>query len=349
MGSLVFRSALVMWAVVVVLSFSCLAQSRINSSGTGGIHSIQGKIYGIDGSRTMEPIKVTLESSYTELSLYTDQSGSYSFTNLAPGSYTVTVDAGKDYEVFHDSVLIDSDSQSASSGNRMIQPVARTFNVPVYLQPKRGVAADPKAAVLNAKYSDMPSDVLKHFENGQKAAKHQNQKKALVEFQAVISAYPKFEPAYVEEGKIYLTAKDLANALPLFEKAIALEPGDAEAQLNYGVTLYNIGRGDAAEAPLTIVTKADSKDFWAHYYLGLIFIGRRDLDKAMSEMEAAEKTAGDRKLPTLHRALGGIYLAKKLNDKAAGELELYLKLAPEAADAKKIRDTIQELRKGPNT
>ena len=347
MGSLVFRASLATWAVVV-LSVSCFAQSRVNSSGTGGIHTIQGKIYGINGSRSTEPIKVTLQSSYTELSLFTDQSGSYMFTNLAPGSYSVIVDAGQDFEVFHDSIIIDSDAQGGS-GTRMIQPLPRTFNIPVYLQPKNGVPSGPKPSVLNAKYSDMPADALKHFENGQKAAKQGDQKRALAEFQQVIATYPKFEPAYVETGKIYIGANDLSKALPLFEKAVALESGDIEAQLNYGVTLYNMGRGDAAEKPLSAAAKADSKDFWGHYYLGLIFVGRRDLDKAMTEMEAAEKTSGDRKLPMLHRALGGIYLAKKLNEKAAGELELYLKLAPDAADAKKIRDTIQELRKGPNT
>jgi hypothetical protein len=64
------------------------------STGTGGSHVISGKIFFPSGRRLDNSIQVKLQS-YTvgEISAMSDVSGSFTFGSLAPGNYTIVVNA----------------------------------------------------------------------------------------------------------------------------------------------------------------------------------------------------------------------------------------------------------------
>ena len=47
---------------------------------------------------------------------------------------------------------------------------------------------------------------------------------------------------------IHATSGNLDSALPLFEKAVSIRPGDGEAQFNLGRALTDVGRLDEAIA-----------------------------------------------------------------------------------------------------
>src|ERR1041384_831407 len=69
-----------------------------DSTGTGGNHVISGKIFFPSGRRAEGSIQVKLQSfGAGEISTMADSSGSFTFTSLAPGNYTVVVNAGDDY------------------------------------------------------------------------------------------------------------------------------------------------------------------------------------------------------------------------------------------------------------
>ena len=78
-----------------------------DTTGTGGNHIIQGKIFYPSGRRAEGMIQVQLQS-YTagEISTMADSSGSFTFTSLSPGNYTVVVNAGDDYEIGREGVSI---------------------------------------------------------------------------------------------------------------------------------------------------------------------------------------------------------------------------------------------------
>src|SRR5690348_16318351 len=87
---------------------SSFAQTKVNSSGTGGINQIRGKVYQPNGTAIDTPIEVELQSStFGSLKLTTDMSGAYVFEHLSPGPYTVVVNAGDQFEIARESVLID--------------------------------------------------------------------------------------------------------------------------------------------------------------------------------------------------------------------------------------------------
>ncbi len=325
------------------------AQTSINSSGTGGLNTIKGRIYTSNGKTIDTQIRVRLESvSFTEISLMTNQGGGFTFAGLSAGTYTIVVDAGDNFEIARESISIDPDVQTPKTSIPIL-PVPKTFSVPIYLRSKATTKkSDDHTGVVNVKYADAPPDAIKHYEKGLSLNKANKDDEALSEFKQAISIYPALEPAYVESGKIYLKKSRLGDAIDAFSMAVRYDPKDFEAKLNYAVALYNDKRIDEAQKAFVEAIGLNASAVWPHYYLGMIFIQKKELDDAQAQMEQAKSLKGDKNIPLLHRYLGGIYAAKRLNAKAVAELEKYIQLSPDAKDADRIKQTIAELKNNKN-
>src|ERR1044071_6399787 len=93
------------------------AQVGVDSTGTGGRHVIQGRVLFPSGRRADARLKVRLQTqSSGELSVYTDTNGYFGFRSLEPGSYSVTIEGGNDYETIRESVYIEPDIKSMVRG-----------------------------------------------------------------------------------------------------------------------------------------------------------------------------------------------------------------------------------------
>src|SRR6266404_2653722 len=99
------------FALILVCPFAVFGQgSGRSTTGTNGSHTISGYVFFPSGRRAEGNIQVKLQSlGAGELSVIADSSGAFTFSNLAPGNYTVVVIAGDEYEIGRDSVYIDSD------------------------------------------------------------------------------------------------------------------------------------------------------------------------------------------------------------------------------------------------
>src|SRR5205809_3537611 len=104
-----FIRKLAILAIVLCLPPAASAQgSGRESTGTGGSHVISGKIFFPSGRRAEGTIVVKLESyNAGQISTIADSSGSFIFTSLSPGNYTVVINAGPDYETVRETVTID--------------------------------------------------------------------------------------------------------------------------------------------------------------------------------------------------------------------------------------------------
>src|SRR5690349_5172147 len=133
---------------MLLLSPSAYAQGGGKSSiGTGGNHIIQGYVFFPSGRKAEGTIIVKLTSlQYGDLQVFPDSSGTFTFSSLAPGSYTVIVNAGDDYEISRESVFIDTDVNMSRMGVRL-PSTSRRYTVMVHLQlkPTRGI----KPGVVN--------------------------------------------------------------------------------------------------------------------------------------------------------------------------------------------------------
>jgi Tfp pilus assembly protein PilF len=317
------------------------AQVKTNPTGTGGIHEIRGRVYFPDGTTLDSSIDIELQSTtYATLKVTTDAGGSYSFTNLGPGVYSVVANAGDQYEIFRETVVIDPEIQTTM---RVI-PRTRVFTIPVYLQVRRASGPRDKTGVINAKWSEVPKEAVHHYEKGKSLALDKQLDKAETEFRKSVELAPSFAPPYTALGKLLLTQGKVADAVSELELAVRYDPSDFDARFSYGFALMSNRAMDQAQKELNEAATLDKTAATPRYYLGLIFIQKKDLDDAQKELETAKGLVGKKTFPLLHRALGGVYVLKGMNKEAVAELEAYISQDPSAKDGERIKQTIADLK-----
>lgn len=322
------------------------AQGGIDFTGTGGKHKIQGRIYFPSGRRSdATAVRVTLESTSSErLSLIADLNGSFAFNSIAPGSYTLTVDAGSDYEVARDSVYVDGAPRSRTATVDLSRAdVPRIFNVIFNLQLKRGSHAGTRPAVINAALAGVPKSAVELYDKALEAVRANDSKKAVELLKAAVSAYPDFTLALNELGVQYLKLGQPDKAVDAFRAVLKIKPEDFTARLNYGIALREKREPAEAETQLRQAIAKNDSSWAAHMYLGLSLIDQHKYNEAEKELQRSLVIGGDN-LSLPHYYLGGIYWKRGDNKRAIEELEKYLKLSPKAPDAERVRATVKELR-----
>lgn len=331
--------------MMLLLSVFAVAQAQGVGSSRGlpgaGSNTIQGRVYFPAGEQNSgKTVRLRLESSDStgSESAVTDQDGVFRFNGLPPGSFTVVVEGGKEYENTRESVTI----YQGSSG--------RIVQVAIQLRPKIDAS--------NSAFAGVPKGALDFYQKGAAAAQKGDAKDAVQFLTQAVSAYPTFALALSDLGAQYLKLFQWDQAAETFEALVKLKPDDAGAHLDLGIALYNIGsvllsdkkvdEGNQklalADAQFREAIKLNSPGPSAHYYLGMTLVKTRKFPEAQSELELAVKNGGDN-IALAHRYLGGLYQAARKNKEAADELERYLKLDPKAKDVDKIKQLIADLRK----
>lgn len=323
------------------------AQSAVNSMGNGGRHSIHGRIYASNGRRgDIVGLRIRLINfSSGELSVITDGTGAFGFKNLNAGSYSVVIEGGDEFENAQEGVYIDDPGSSSIRGARVqMRSEPKIVNVQLYLNPKAKTPADAPPSVLSAKWATVPKAALQHYENGREFLAQGKTAEAEMQFRKSLEASPSFAPALAEIGKLELKAGKLDAAVESFRRAIRYDASDFEAHLNLGIALLNQKKYDQAEPELVTSAFINRTAVTPHYYLGIIFVIRNELDIARKAFETARDLKGSKSLPAIHKYLGRVYMAKRLDKEAILELEKYLNLAPAAQDAERVRKDISDIR-----
>lgn len=327
--------------IALLLIFSTLADGQGRSSPNGaGVNKIQGRVR-FPSNSPATSVRVRLENpGLATILTVTDSEGMFYFNGLGAGRYVVIVEAGDDYETFRESVEIDA--PVTTSRTIYIPPSPRTFNIVADLRLKGTVKNKP--GVINASLAAVPKQALKEFKKALELQNSGDFNQAIEKFNEAIKLHPQFFEAHAELGSLYLRTNQLDKALESLRAAMALNNRNLNIRLNYGVALLNKKRMTEAETEFREVIKADKTAATAHMYLGIALLGLKRIDEAETEFLQAISIKDDERLAQAHRYLGGIHWGKGNYTKAADELEKYLKLAPKAPDAAKIRETINQLR-----
>jgi Flp pilus assembly protein TadD len=322
--------------LLLIAPISARAQSggKFDSVGTGGAHTIQGHVYLPTKPQAGMTIIVKLDSTNApSLSVVADQNGTFTFGSLEPGSYDLTVDAGNDFEIFSEKITID----------RIRDSGPRTFRVPVYLRLKTRTSIVAADKTVDALLASVPKPALKRYHKAKELAQAGDNRAAIEELKGAISLHAEFAYAYNELGVQYMKLGQLDQAIEALRQAVKLAPAAFSPRLNYGIALLNKKEFSRAEAELRLALKKNASAPTAHLYLGIALISLRNHDEAEKELQLAVSQGGD-EMSLAHYYLGGIYWGRREYKRAADELETYLRLAPQAPDAERVRKTIQELR-----
>lgn len=327
---------------LLLLPVAVLAQGGRASTGTNGINTIKGYIFFPSGRRAEGQIVVKLQSYNSgEITVVPDSSGAFSFTQLAPGNYTVVVNAGDDYEIARENVYFDSDVNLSRVGGARIPQTPQSNTVMIHLQLKPGVHVKP--GVVNAALAEVPEKARKLFEQGVEEARAGDAQKAADSLKDAVALYPNFPLALNELGVQYLKLGQTKKAIDTLKEAVRLGPDAYGPRLNLGIALLEAKQYEEAEAQLREALKRNASLATAHMYLGLCFLRTNKFDEAESELLAAIQGSGNQ-LGLAQYYLGGIYWKKHEYPKAVAALEDYLRLTPNAHDADRVRATIKDLR-----
>lgn len=344
-ASLPVRSALCSLSIVLgmlLLSPSANAQgSGKSSTGTGGTHLIQGYVFFPSGRRAEGTIIVRLESlQHGELQVIPDSSGAFSFGSLAPGSYTVVVNAGNEYEISREGVYIDTDLNLSRTGVRLPK-TTRRYTVMVHLKEKP--TAGNKPGVVNAVLASVPEKARKLYERGLEEARANDPSKAANTLKEAVSLHPNFPLALNELGVQYLKLRQANKAVDVLKEACKLDPEAFPSRLNLGIALLESKQFAQAEEQLRDALKRNNNSATTHMYLGIALVRQTKFDEAEKALLTAAQ-ANSAHLSMANYYLGGIYWRKQDYPRAVEQLEKYLLLTPNAPDAERVRATIKDFR-----
>src|SRR5215217_6044394 len=146
---LVLTASLIL-SLAVITNAQAPGSSRGLASGEGQ-HMIQGRVHFPSGQTASgKTIKVNLESisTFGSMSTVADQDGTFRFTSLTAGDYTIVVDAGAEYEKAREPVNI---YREASTGGRSIQVAIQMY---------------PRVDSSNPLFANVPQNALSLYQKG---------------------------------------------------------------------------------------------------------------------------------------------------------------------------------------
>jgi tetratricopeptide (TPR) repeat protein len=319
--------------VVVRVTAQGIPQGAASTdTGLGGVNTISGKVVSSTGQRIERRVSVRLRTmTRGDRISTTDEYGNFAFFGVPSGDYLVVMDKEQDFEPFSQNVSV-------------IQPRGmppQTYYLSIRLELKGRAKAKP--GVLNAEFANVPKPALIHYDKAVEQAKKGDHPGAIEELKLAIKEYPSFMLAFNELGVQYLNLNQLENADEAFQSALKIVPDAFAALINRGIANVLMKRYGEAVPILRKALAKNDQSAVGHYFLGQALANLGLFEDAETELLASLKLEKE-KMKEAHRILAIIYTSRGAKKQAADELEAYLKLAPDAPDAEKLKDKIRQLR-----
>lgn len=340
-GSILIR----LWLAALVAFGLCAVAARAQTNdglpdpgeiGTGGLHVIQGRLYLPSGRKLDRRLRVRVSGVGGERSTLTDDNGAFTFRRLSAGTYTLTVEGGREFETATETVDV-------LDGTRRTDQ--QVYTIQIRLDEKRAgsASAAERPGVVSATPEAVPADARARYQKALAASAAGDHKRAVKELKAAVEIHPQFPLALNELGAQYMGLGQLGDAADAFAAAVKLAPGEAVLRINYGILLARQKKYKEAEEQLARAVALDGKNAAARLHRGhaLIRLGRGA--EAEAELLLALKLGGPA-APLAHRYLGALYFERGDDARAAAALEEYLRLTPDAADAAQVRAILSGLK-----
>jgi tetratricopeptide (TPR) repeat protein len=261
----------------------------------------------------------------------TDENGNFVFRGIPSGDFVVVIDKEQEFEPFTQNVSV-------------IQPRGmppQTYYLSIRLELKERTEAKP--GVINAEFANVPKSALVHYNKGVEQAKKGDHSGAAEELKLAIKEYPTFMLAFNELGVEYLKLNQLENADEAFQTALKITPDAFPALINRGIANFMMKRYGEAVPILRKAIAKNEDSAVGHYFLGQSLANLGLFDDAEKSLLTSLRLGGE-DMKEAHRILAIIYISRGAKKQAATELEAYLKMAPTAPDADKLKAKLRELK-----
>ncbi len=136
---------------------------------------------------------------------------------------------------------------------------------------------------------------------------------------------------YNNLGNALVTAGRLPEALPYFEKAVAIRPGYADAQYNLGYALLRQGDTEAGIAHLLTTLQLEPENHMAHNNLGIGYLMQEDYERAIAQFTEAVRLRP--RYETARNNLGVALRNQGRLEEAVVQITEAIRLKPDYAEA----------------
>ncbi len=295
-----------------------------------GRHTIAGMLYTAERSPAGRGIQIRVSSGANDVYVWTDQDGKFTVNRVVNGTYSISVDAGEEYEPLTNRLEI------ALPAN------ARPNTFFVNLQLRYRPNLKPKLQVIDANLAGVPSKALQYYEKAKAALAEGENKNAVNALLLAVSEYSEFTIARTELGIQYQKLGELEKAEEHLRIALKQKPNAYEALANLGIVLSRRAKHEEAETVLLEVLTVRNDSPITYFYLGRSLLAQEKLNSAETSLRNA-LTMGGVEMVEVHRSLANLYLKRGEDAKAVAELEAYLSKNPGTSDAGKLRETIKQI------
>jgi tetratricopeptide (TPR) repeat protein len=223
------------------------------------------------------------------------------------------------------------------------------------IHPRSGEILAPKAPtpgknsgnVVGTTISPLaPKSAKKAFEKGRAALQKQNWKEARKQYQKAVDLYPQYAAAWSGLGAVLERLNDMAGARNAYTQASTSDP------LYVYPWIQLAGRAAKAEDWQELLDttnqalKLDPVNYPDVYiYNAMARLNLRDFDGAEKSARQGLKVDTQRRFPQINHLLGVIMARRGDLPAAIGYMKSYLRLAPDANDAKIVRKQLAEVEK----
>jgi tetratricopeptide (TPR) repeat protein len=191
-----------------------------------------------------------------------------------------------------------------------------------------------------------PKDARKAYEKGLDAIKKRKFDDAQLNFEKAVEAYPKYATAWYELGMLQAGQGKMDLARKYFDKASECDPKFVQPYLQISILELQAARWQGLADVTDKVVKLDPFDFpQALYFNSVANYNLHNMEAAEKSALAAERLDTRHAIPKVSHLLGLILAFKKDYPGAAERFKAYLKFAPEATDAAKVRSQLAEVEK----
>jgi len=199
--------------------------------------------------------------------------------------------------------------------------------------------AEPAGEEASLRTLAAPKPALKAFEQGKQelARKKPNAKKAAKALGKAVKEYPEFTEAWNLLGQARILLNDLDGAHEALERAVASAPNYYPPYVT--LALMELQGGKMAEAA-NYADRAVALEpglAEANYYRAIAYSNLGDAAKAEESIRAVQASENAARYPRTHFLLGNILLGQGDVPAAAAEFRRYLELEPESRAAAAVR------------
>jgi tetratricopeptide (TPR) repeat protein len=346
------KKACLWLSVFFLTSLSAWAQLPTPQQPQRGIQTfeIRGKLIFSQVNAPDERIEVNLEQRFQRIqTAFTDSLGQFSFRNLGPNAYTITV-RYPGYEDVSQQVEIYSNNTSTS--------------VVIQMQPALAVKRtnggfegdDPDIVDVKQLTKSYPKKALQEYEKAIEQNRKGDMSRSVQHLEEAIKIAPDFYHAHNNLGVAYLRLQRFRDAEKQYRIATELNPRaeqplvnlailfitESDSRRSEGRDVYGKLLDDAMDS-LDEAIKIRPASATAHFYLGTAYYKSDFYNEAEQSLKKACEL--DPKLAVGRLMLVNVYLKQKRWNNLVEQIDIFVKDNPNAKERKAMEELRQKITK----